>query len=380
MKDTTFSGVMIVAMLFTFACSDTNEPEPTMPEPAQTERIPTFEIETNWPTVPDEWRIGDPSSIAIDAQDNVWVLNRPRTVPPEETEMAAPPLLVFDPDGNFIKGWGGAADGYEWPEREHGLHIDHNGYVWLGGNNCPERNLPGLKPVSDDQVLKFTQDGEFVMQIGASNQSQGNTDTENLHQPADAEVYPETNELFVADGYGNHRVIVFDADTGEFKRMWGAFGEEPIEDDACPTPTLGDTDVGYLDRSDPNGPGPDRFSIVHAISIANDGTVYVADRENRRVQAFTHEGTFINQVVRNDTLFARNLALSSDPDQEFLYVGGGDDIVVVNRSTLEIVTTIQDAEMVGGGHHIETDSQGNIYIAATGSGLQKLTFTGISSP
>src|ERR1700687_2901986 len=128
-----------------------------------------------------------------------------------------PPVIVFDAAGNYIKAWGGAGNGYEWPEREHGIHIDYKGFVWLGGNSCPTNGLPGLKPVADDQLLKFTQAGRLVMQIGHSNQSKGNADTRNVHRAADAWVYQPSNELFVADGYGNHRVIVFDADTGKFK-------------------------------------------------------------------------------------------------------------------------------------------------------------------
>src|SRR5580692_10955634 len=195
--------------------------------------LPMFEVDSAWPKVPAQWKLGDASSIAIDAQDNVWVLHRPRTLKPEQAAMAAPPVIVFDTAGNYIKAWGGAAAGYEWPEREHGIHIDYQGFVWLGGNSCPTNGLPGLKPVADDQLLKFTQDGKFVMQIGHSNQSKGNADTANLHRPADEWVYPQTNELFVADGYGNHRVAVFDADSGKFKRMWGAFGNKPMDDDNC---------------------------------------------------------------------------------------------------------------------------------------------------
>ena len=228
--------------------------------------------------------------------------------------MAAPPVMVFDRAGNFVKGWGGAGSGYEWPEREHGIHIDYKGYVWIGGNNCPARALPGLQPRGDDQLLKFTQDGKFVKQIGHSTQSKGNADTKNFHQPADAVVYAKTNEVFVADGYGNHRVIVMDADTGAFKRMWGAFGNKPMDKDQCPPPSL---------NSVPDGPGPDQFSIVHAIRVSNDGIVYVADRENRRVQTFTLDGKFIHQLVRGSDPFARDLALSPDPEQQFLYVGGG---------------------------------------------------------
>ncbi len=330
--------------------------------------LPVFEVDAAWPTVPAEMKLGAPSSIAIDAQDNVWVLHRPLTLPPEQDAMAAPPVVVFDAAGNFIKAWGGPGAGYEWPQREHGLHIDHEGFVWLGGNNCPTNGLPRVEPLNDDQLLKFTQDGTFVLQIGRSNGSQGNADTMNLHRPADQQVHPPTNELFVADGYGNHRVAVFDAGTGRFKRMWGAFGNAPVDDDQCQTPRT----TSFSD------PGPQNFSIVHAIRVSNDGMVYAADREYRRVQAFTLDGTFVGQVVTTDAPFARNLALSADPEQQFLYVGGDDGIVVVDRATLEILGTLRPEGILGTGHHIATDSQGNLYLAATGAGMQKLTFKGMS--
>jgi DNA-binding beta-propeller fold protein YncE len=330
--------------------------------------IPVFEIDPAWPKVPAQYKLGDASSIAVDAEDHIWVLHRPRTLPADQKSKSAPPIMIFDAAGNFIRGWGGAGAGYEWPEREHGIHIDSKGFVWVGGNNCPARKLPGLKPVGDDQILKFTPEGKFVMQIGHSTQSKGNADTANFHQPADVVVYAKTNELFVADGYGNHRVIVMDATTGAFKRMWGAFGNKPVDKDDCPPPSL---------SSVPDGPGPDQFSIVHAIRVSNDGMVYVADRENRRVQMFTLQGKFVKQVVRGSAPFARDLALSRDRDQQFLYVGGGDDIVVVNRKTMEIVTTIQGTGMLGGGHQMQTDSKGNLYIAATNRGLQKLTLKSV---
>ena len=335
---------------------------------AQGRSLPIFEVDGAWPTVPAGLKLGAPSSMAIDAQDNVWVLHRPLTLPVDQAAMAAAPVVVFDAAGNFIKAWGGPGAGYEWPQREHGLHIDHEGFVWLGGNNCPTNGLPRVEPVNDDQLLKFTQDGTFVMQIGRSDQSQGNADTMNLHRAADQQVHPPTNELFVADGYGNHRVAVFDADSGQFKRMWGAFGNAPVDDDQCQVARP----ASFSD------PGPPNFSIVHAIRVSNDGMVYAADREHRRVQVFTLDGAFVGQVVTTDAPFARNLALSADPEQQFLYVGGDDGIVVVDRATLEILGTLRPEGILGTGHHIATDSQGNLYVAATGAGMQKLTLKGMS--
>jgi DNA-binding beta-propeller fold protein YncE len=222
-------------------------------------------------------------------------------------------------------------------------------------------------------LLKFTQDGKFVMQIGHSNQSKGNADTQNLHRPADVWVHPQTNELYVADGYGNHRVVVFDAETGVFKRTWGAFGNKPVDDDRC--------EEVLAPKTFRDGKGPANFDIVHAIRVADsDGTVYVADRENRRVQMFLPDGTFVKQLVRTDIPFAKDLALSADREQQFLYVGGGKGILAVDRKTLDVVGTIQPAGIIGTGHHIATDSKGNIYIAQPSRGMQKLTFKGMSTP
>jgi DNA-binding beta-propeller fold protein YncE len=361
---------VLIALLVTAAVEETRLSMAAFPAQAgqpQGRSLPIFEVDRAWPKVPPQWKLGDASSIAIDAQDHVWVLHRPRTLKPEQAAMAAPPVIVFDTAGNYIKAWGGAGKGYEWQEREHGIHIDSKGFVWLGGNSCPTNGLPGLKPVADDQLLKFTQEGKFVLQIGRSNQSKGNADTRNLHQPADVWVYRQTNELFVADGYGNHRVVVFDAEKGTFKRMWGAFGNKPMDDDHCQI-------VSPASFSDP---GPQQFSIVHAIRVANDGTVYVADREYRRVQMFTKEGKFLKQLVRTSVPFARDLALSPDAEQQFLYVGGGNGIFVVDRKTLEIVGNIEPEGMIGAGHQIATDSKGNLYIAQTTAGLQKLTFKGM---
>ncbi len=337
---------------------------------AETARsLPLFEVDPAWPKMPPQWKLGDPSSIAIDAQDNVWVLHRPRTLKGADLAMAAPAVIVFDGAGNFIKAWGGDGAGYDWPQREHGIHIDYKGYVWLGGNNCPESGHALLKPVADDALLKFTQDGKFILQIGKSNQSKGDRDTANVHRAADVRVNPKTDELYVADGYGNHRVIVFDANSGAFKRMWGAFGKPAGGIDHC-----------YIVRPKnfSDGEGLPDYNVVHAIRVAKDGMVYVADRENRRVQLFTADGKFIKQLVRTATAFARNLAFSPDPDQQFLYVGAGKDIAIVDRKTLEVVGSVAPKGMIGPGHHIEVDAKGNLYIAQTGTGMQKLVFKGMA--
>jgi DNA-binding beta-propeller fold protein YncE len=330
--------------------------------------LPRFEVDKAWPKVPPKWKLGDASSFAVDAKDNVWLLHRPRTLKPGDAAMAAPPVVVFDTAGAFVKAWGHEDARTQWPEREHGIHVDARGFVWITGNNCPTNGIAGLKPVNDDQILKLTGDGKVTMRIGESNGSKGNADTRHVHRAADVWVHPATNELYVADGYGNHRVIVFDANTGDYKRMWGAFGNTPMDDDHCEVVTP---------KSFPPGQGPPNFSIVHAIRVANDGMVYVADRENRRVQAFRTNGTFVKQLVKTDTPFARNLALSHDPAQQFLYVGNGMDIVIVDRRSLEIVGTINVPGMIGGGHQIAVDSKGNLYIAGTAQGLQKLTFKGM---
>ena len=187
---------------------------------------PQFEVDPRWPEVPDSLEMGEVSSVAVDRRDHVWILHRPTS---------GPAVLEFDSTGRYLGGWGGHGDGYEWPAIAHGIHVDHKGNVWVGGRS-------GDAP-ADDMLLKFTADGRLLLQIGRRGQSRGNNDTNNLHQPADQFVHEATNELLVADGYGNRRVIVFDADTGAFKRMWGAFGNAPVDVAANQT-EVDDTESG----------------------------------------------------------------------------------------------------------------------------------------
>ena len=187
-------------------------------QPAASNQVPTFKVDPAWPKVPKQWVLGLVSGVGVDSKDHIWVLHRPRTVNPEDKGKAAPPVLEFDVDGNFIQAWGGPGQGYEWPETEHGIAFDSKDNAWIAGSGR-----------TDGQLLKFTRDGKFLLQIGHSGQSNGNGDRENVRGAADITYYAKTNEIFVADGYNNRRIIVFDADTGAFKRMWGAFGNVPTD-------------------------------------------------------------------------------------------------------------------------------------------------------
>ena len=346
------------------------------PQSPQLREVPTFQVDPAWPTIPNNWQFGQVASVAVDAQDHVWVLQRPGTLNPEEQGRAAPPVLEFDAAGHLVQAWGGPGQGYQWPSSEHGVYVDPKGYVWIGGNGD-----------NDHQILKFTTAGKFVMQIGRAGQSQGNRDTQNLNRPADIFVYAKTNELFVADGYGNRRVIVFDADTGSFKRMWGAFGNVPA--DAAPDPALPDADErGALQFVQP----------VHAVRVSSDGLVYVSDRGGKRVQVFTLDGTYVTQVFigrectapecGNGTT-AASTAFSADPEQRFLYVGNRSQarVMVFNRSTLELLDSFGTWGSAPGEfgtlHHMAADSRGNLYVTEVtplepeNRRIQKFTFLGV---
>ena len=172
-----------------------------------------------------------------------------------------------------------------------------------------------------------------------------------------------------SDGYGNHRVAVFDADTGAFKRTWGAFGNRPQDDDHCE----------IVAKDDGSSSGPSQFNIVHSLRVSNDGTVYVSDRENRRVQSFTVTGSFVKQLRQRDGSRAASLAFSPDAEQKFLYVGTSDNITLVDRKSLEILGTIKPPGSTGGGHMIGADPSGNIYVASPARGVQKLAFKGMAA-
>lgn len=348
--------------------------------------IPYFEPDLTWPKLPAKWVFGQVSSVSIDERGHAWILQRPSTVRNDQKAkgMAASPVLEFDVAGNFVQGWGGPAqnnEGYDWVESEHGIYVDPKGFVWIGGNGK-----------TDHHLLKFTKQGKFVMQIGRRGASKGNTDTQNVNQAADTWVHAKTNELYVADGYGNRRIIVFDADTGAFKRMWGAFGN-PARDQVPPRVKVAEDD--RIPAKEATGPGPDDFVMpVHAARVSNDDLVYVSDRGGKRVQVFTLEGKFVAQTFIDRWCEAphcgngqtvASTAFSHDPQQRFLYVASRSParIWILDRKTLEPLGAF-GRPGVGPGefyvlHHMNVDSKGNLYTTEVQDGkrAQKFVFKGL---
>jgi hypothetical protein len=330
--------------------------------------VPQFEKDLNWPKVPSKYRMGFGSAVAGDDQGNIWILSRPKTLanpgsmPVDTKATPAPPVMEFDQAGNFIQGWGGeSGPGYQWPSNEHGLTVDSKGFVWVVGNSDGRANNPSSLP-NDNQVLKFTKAGTFVLAVGTSGQT-GSNKSPVLKGATQLFYYARTNEMFVSDGYGNSRVIIFDADTGQFKRMWGAYGNKPLdaEDRPKPSPLKALPWVTVSEVLQQFG------SPVHDVKISDDGLVYVADRGNKRVQVFTPDGTFIaEQFVGLDSVFpyqARGIAFS--PDQRFLYLGGTPVVYILNRRTLEVLGAFNVGEGDQAhppGHLIGTDNKGNVYV------------------
>jgi hypothetical protein len=353
------------------------------PDPAQAgipkDGVPKFEVDPYWPKdLPNQWMMGQVAGIFVDSLDHVWVTNRPRSLEDHDKYAAfdppqadcckpAPAVLEFDAAGNFVQGWGGPGAGYEWPDNEHGMFVDYKENVWIGGN--------GMK---DTNILKFTKDGKFLLQIGHHGTTGGSNDTENLNRPAGFVVYQKTNEVFVADGYGNRRVIVYDADTGAYKRHWGAYGKKP-DDRESNARTF-------------EGEGPKQFNTVHSLRISNDDLVYVGDRRNNRIQVFKPDGTYLKEAYverkttgEEGTTF--DFAFSPDAQQQFIYIPDGTNkkVQILNRQTLEVVGTFGGHGGHGAAqffhiHSIATDSKGNIYLGESfGKRALKWSYKGMEA-
>jgi DNA-binding beta-propeller fold protein YncE len=362
-------------------------------------QAPRFEVDPLWPKpLPNHWVVGAVIGVSVDSNDHIWIIHRQgsleakeqyATMTPKNAECcaAAPPVLEFDEEGNLIGHWGGPGAGYDWPSSNHGITVDYKGNVWIGGNGRTpaagalpqdESAMGAAGAVNDSFLLKFTQDGKFLMQIGKPGQSKGSNDIANLRLPAKTTIDPKTNELYVADGYGNHRVIVFDADTGKYKRHWGAYGHKP--DDANPGPY------------NPDAPPAQQFrNPVHCAQLSNDGFLYVCDRTADRIQIFKPDGTYVKEVfVAKETLgdgSAFDIAFSKDPQQKYLYLADGSNmkIHIFERATMQELTTFGDGGRQPGEfyavHSIDTDSKGNLFTTETyrGQRVQKFRYKGLAA-
>jgi DNA-binding beta-propeller fold protein YncE len=359
---------------------------------AAADAAPAFTLDASWPKpLPNNWMLGVVWGIATDSRDHVWILQDPRGDWPKNdrtTELMAaankqpaPPVIEFDPAGNVVQAWGGPGSGYSWMQRtdrtpaEHGIWIDHQDHVWVTGNG--------------HVALKFTRTGKFLLQIGELWKTNGNSDRRLLGNPTGLTVDPETNEVYIADGYDNNRVVVFDALTGAYKRHWGAYGKP--------------TENGPPEAFDPIGPPPQRWNPTHCVRISRDGYVYVCDRGHNRFQVFRKDGTFVREVfvakdtpathqfVRvpnegyaprsgagNGTGSASSAGFSADREQRFLFVGGSTSyprIFVYRRSDLQLLGAIENGR---GNHEIAVDSKGNIYtVDGYSRGPQRLVYQGV---
>ncbi|PYR56162.1 MAG: hypothetical protein DMF85_17460 [Acidobacteria bacterium] len=327
----------------------------------QSVQAPRFEVDPLCPKpLPNHWVLGSTIGLSVDAQDHVWIIHRNTgtlnertevglaTTPPsaEDCCLPAPPVLEFDGAGNLVGHWGGPGDGYEWPLSNHGITVDYKNNVWIGGNDA-----------KDAHILKFTRDGKFLMQIGHQGKSGGSNDQENFGRVAKIFVDPKTNEAYIADGYGNKRVVVIDADIG---------------------------------RYDPNAPLAQQFRTpVHCADLSNDGLLYVCDRPNDRIQVFKPDGAFVKEVIIAKRTLGDgstwDIAFSKDPQQKYMFVADGknEKIYVMERQSMEILTSFGDGGRQPGQffgvHSIATDSKGNIYTTETyeGKRLQKFVYKGI---
>ena len=377
-------------------------------------QAPAFQADPFWPKpLPNSWILGSVTGVAVDNRDHVWIVHRGAesltartenglgTNPPtaEECCRPAPPVLEFDAAGNVVSSWGGPGQGYDWPMFPGGIAVDAKGDIWItaagwpeppargggagrggargggaaaggaGAAATPPPAAPAARPF-DAHLLKFSPKGQFLQQIGKPGASEGNASRTTLNRPANIEFDAAANELYVADGHGNRRVVVLDATTGEYKRHWGAYGGAPD-----------DTNPGPYDAA---APPAKQFRTVSCVALAKDGTVYVCDRQNNRIQVFKKDGTFVKEGwVSKATLAngsAWDIAFSSDPAQQYLFVADGQDhqVVVLQRETLARVGTIGTGGRIPGSFFavgsISVDSRGNVYTGETFEGKRVQKF------
>jgi hypothetical protein len=361
---------------------------------AQRIQAPTFQVDPFWPKpLPNHWILGSVTGVFVDAQDHVWLVHRGMesltarteaglaTNPPtaEACCAPAPPVLEFDQAGALLNSWGGPGQGYEWPRTPAGITVDAKGNVWIAGSAPAPAAVGGQSPPPGDaHAIKFDRAGKFLLQIGRAGKAEGSFSKTTLDRPAGFSVDAASNEVYVADGLGNRRVVVFDADTGVYKRHWGAYGDPPNE--------------APLGTYDPDKPPARQFHTVSCVRIAIDGLVYVCDRQNDRIQVFKKDGTFVKEAFVSKSTLGEgavwDIAFSKDPQQRFIYVADGSDqkVWVLNRDTLDVVSSVGAGGRWPGHFYgvgsIAVDSKGNLYTGETyeGKRLQKFIFKGLGAP
>ncbi len=383
MRESKTIPVLVLYFVLPFAtgacggATDSDVDTAQSPATLATGGIPMFQVDTSWPKeMPNLWILGSVTSVFVDSNDHVWITHLPETLTPEETSAAqdppigecclpAPVVIEFDADGNVVQGWGDPStqDVSEFPRNAHGLFIDHQDNVWIG-------------TFRHHRVMKFTRSGQLLMTIGEYDNNRGSNDTNFLGGPAGIWVDPEDNEVFIADGYRNRRVVVYDGDTGDYLRHWGAYGEVP------------DDSYSYAQEG-PEGSPPRQFSTVHGVVGANDGLIYVADRRGNRIQVFQQNGEFVmEKIIAPETLASGSafvIALSPDGNQEWLYLADGTNhkVWILHREDLEIVGQFgRGGRQVGQflrPHGMGIDSHGNLYVgeASTGRRVQKFAVSAV---
>jgi DNA-binding beta-propeller fold protein YncE len=349
---------------------------PVLAQPARP-AAPVYQVDPHWPKpLPNNWGIGQAAGVAVDRRDHVWVLHRPRTMTPDERGatltpprseccVPAPSVIEFDPDGNVVRAWGGPEHHPAWPQNEHGIYVDAEDNVWIGGNGN-----------NDHVLLKFTRDGRFLLQIGVAGETAGSNDTQRLGRPADVEVDTSTNEAFVADGYQNRRVVVFNATTGAYIRHWGAYGRTPPPDQPLPAYAAGQQ------------PSQSFGNPVHCVRLARDGLVYVCDRVNDRIQVFRRDGTFVREIfVATNTLGAGSvwdIDFVPDPGQSVLLAADGENNTVwmLVREAGDIIGRFGRNGRNAGDfhwiHNMAVDSRGNVFTTEVDTGKRAQRFRLVS--
>ena len=336
---------------------------------------PTFKVDASWPKqLPNNWILGQIGGMTVDAQDHIWVFQRPRslneadkgaTLTPKRSRccVPAPSVMEFDAEGNLVQAWGGPGTHPDWPVSEHGIQVDSKNQVWLTGNSD-----------KDAQLLKFSRDGKFMAQFGKVTPVTNSMDTKQLGSVASIAIDQAANEIFLADGYSNHRVIVLDANNLTYKRMWGAYGKQP-------------TDM-KMKNYEPDA--PQFTNPVHCVKVSNDGLVYVCDRTNDRIQVFQKNGTFVKQfTIRPETRgtgSSYDLAFWPDRNQSYLIIADGADneALIVRRDDGKEVGFFghygRQAGQFHNIHQVATDSKGNVYTGEVDTGMRIQKFVPSAPP